>query len=369
MCSMSLTVVVRLRSFWAEIRWPISCGRQAGVVPDDRDHRDVDLREDVGRHVEQRERRRQDDQHRHHDERVRALERQLDHRHRKRVPGCGKTTMIFRVDGPASAMSYRREPACPTRRTVRPEITSESDRTRRPPPSRENNHGHHHLPHHDTPTATGDDELDDGDAEAARAGRRRGAAHPAADRRGLDLRPQRADQGAADLGRRRRGADGPDRADGPVEQPLADGFGGSALAAGASAMAAIRDAALDLADSAQSMADDALESGQQARQRRERQPEQARLRRGRQRQQARVGGCRRRQQARRRGGRHRVGAPPTASPRRPSMRGRRFAIRRRRWSSASSRRSTRRRSTSRTIRRAPPSAWPLPAPSSPVCWR
>jgi len=25
MCSMSLTVVVRLRSFWAAIRWPISC--------------------------------------------------------------------------------------------------------------------------------------------------------------------------------------------------------------------------------------------------------------------------------------------------------------------------------------------------------
>ena len=72
--------------------------RQAVVVPDDRDHRDVDLREDVGRHVEQRERRRQDDQHRHHDERVRALERQLDHGHRNRAPGCGKTTMIFRVD-------------------------------------------------------------------------------------------------------------------------------------------------------------------------------------------------------------------------------------------------------------------------------
>ena len=25
MCSMSLTVVVRLRSFYAEMRWPISC--------------------------------------------------------------------------------------------------------------------------------------------------------------------------------------------------------------------------------------------------------------------------------------------------------------------------------------------------------
>ena len=56
--------------------------RQAVVVPDDADHRDVDLGEDVRRHVAQRERRGQHDQHRHHDEGVRAPQRQLDHGHR-----------------------------------------------------------------------------------------------------------------------------------------------------------------------------------------------------------------------------------------------------------------------------------------------
>ena len=46
--------------------------RQAAVVPDDADHRNVDFRKDVGRHPHQHERRGQHDQHRHHDEGVRA---------------------------------------------------------------------------------------------------------------------------------------------------------------------------------------------------------------------------------------------------------------------------------------------------------
>jgi hypothetical protein len=90
MCSMSLTVVVRLRSFWRRDPLPHLRRRQAAVVPDDRDHRDVDFREDVGRDLQQDEGRGQDDQHRHHDERVGALERQLDHGHRRRARGKAK---------------------------------------------------------------------------------------------------------------------------------------------------------------------------------------------------------------------------------------------------------------------------------------
>ncbi|MCY1168956.1 hypothetical protein D9M73_89690 [compost metagenome] len=47
-------------------------GRQAVVVPDHADHRDVDLGENVRRHVLQNEWRSQHDQHRHHDKRVGA---------------------------------------------------------------------------------------------------------------------------------------------------------------------------------------------------------------------------------------------------------------------------------------------------------
>ena len=79
MCSMSLTVVVRPRSVCAGDALPHFLRRQAVVVPDDADDGDIDLGEDIRRHVQQRERRRQDDQHRHHDERVRALQRQFDH--------------------------------------------------------------------------------------------------------------------------------------------------------------------------------------------------------------------------------------------------------------------------------------------------
>ena len=54
---------------------------QAVVIPDDADYRDVDLGKDVSRHVPQDERRREHDQHRHHDEGVWAPQRQLNHRH------------------------------------------------------------------------------------------------------------------------------------------------------------------------------------------------------------------------------------------------------------------------------------------------
>ena len=56
-------------------------GRQARVVPDDRDDRDVDVREDVGRHPEDGDDAQDDDEHRHHDERVGAPQRQADDPH------------------------------------------------------------------------------------------------------------------------------------------------------------------------------------------------------------------------------------------------------------------------------------------------
>ncbi len=72
-------------------------------------------------------------------------------------------------------------------------------------------------------TVAGDDgtEIEDGGPEAARAGRRRRRADPAADRRRLDLCPRRADQGAPHLGGGRRGADGLVRAGRPLERALA----------------------------------------------------------------------------------------------------------------------------------------------------
>ena len=55
--------------------------RETAVIPDDADHRNVDFRENVGWHAEQRKRRRQHDQHRHDDESVRPAQRQLNHGH------------------------------------------------------------------------------------------------------------------------------------------------------------------------------------------------------------------------------------------------------------------------------------------------
>jgi len=58
---------------------------EAVVVPDDADDRDVDLGKDVRRHARQRERGGEDDEHRHHDERVGATQRDLDERHGRRA--------------------------------------------------------------------------------------------------------------------------------------------------------------------------------------------------------------------------------------------------------------------------------------------
>ncbi len=55
--------------------------RQAAVVEHHRDHRDVDLREDVGRDAHDRQHADDDDQHRHDDEGVGALERDDDEPH------------------------------------------------------------------------------------------------------------------------------------------------------------------------------------------------------------------------------------------------------------------------------------------------
>ena len=184
-----------------------------------------------------------------------------------------------------------------------------------------------------------------GGAEAARASRRGRAADPAAHRRGLDLRPRGTDQGAADLGGGRRGADGAVR----PHRPLGKRHRRRATtAAGRSAMAAIRDAALDLADSAQSMAADVLDGDAAARRRR-------------------LGATQKRAadaSARRRS------APSDAPTDRRATRQRSADTLeegarpgRRRWSTRSSRRSMRQPPTPRKSRRAPPSAWPRPARS------
>ena len=56
-------------------------GREARVVEDDGDHRDVDVGEDVRRHPHDGEDPEDDDEHRHHYEGVRALERHADEPH------------------------------------------------------------------------------------------------------------------------------------------------------------------------------------------------------------------------------------------------------------------------------------------------
>ena len=71
MCSMSLTVVVSDALVDRDDPRRHLLGGQAAVVPDDRDDRDVDVREDVGRRPRDGERPDHQDQQRQHDERVR----------------------------------------------------------------------------------------------------------------------------------------------------------------------------------------------------------------------------------------------------------------------------------------------------------
>ena len=70
MCSMSLTVVVSARWNSVVMRPGHLVRRQAGVLPDHGDHRDADVREDVGRRAQRRERADDQNQERQHDERV-----------------------------------------------------------------------------------------------------------------------------------------------------------------------------------------------------------------------------------------------------------------------------------------------------------
>jgi hypothetical protein len=51
MCSMSLTVVVMLRSLLAGDAVGHLLGGEAGVLPDDADDGDIDVRKDVRRHL------------------------------------------------------------------------------------------------------------------------------------------------------------------------------------------------------------------------------------------------------------------------------------------------------------------------------
>ena len=74
-------------------------GRQARVVPDDGDDRDVDVREDVRRHPEDRDRRHQQDDDGHHDERVRAASA-------RRTIHMGSTHDLIPLGGPGSTRKY-----------------------------------------------------------------------------------------------------------------------------------------------------------------------------------------------------------------------------------------------------------------------
>jgi hypothetical protein len=63
-------------------------GRQARVIPDDADHRNIDFRQHVDRRGQQHEWRRQQDQNGHHDERVWPLKRNVDDPHETRPREC-----------------------------------------------------------------------------------------------------------------------------------------------------------------------------------------------------------------------------------------------------------------------------------------
>ena len=67
---MSLTVVVSARSNWRGHAAGHLVRRQAGVLPDHGDHRDADVRKDVDRRAQRRERTDDQDEEREHDEGV-----------------------------------------------------------------------------------------------------------------------------------------------------------------------------------------------------------------------------------------------------------------------------------------------------------
>ena len=75
MCSTSLTSVVTKRSEFEVMRCFHLLRLEAGVVPDQADDRNVDVREDVGGRARDDDRGEQHDDERHHDERVGSSER------------------------------------------------------------------------------------------------------------------------------------------------------------------------------------------------------------------------------------------------------------------------------------------------------
>ena len=96
MCSMSLTVVVSARSYERRDAAGHLVGRQAGVLERDRDDRNADVRKDVGRRAQRRERPDDQDQQRQHDERVRAMQRDANDPIHARNPkqGTGQLTKV-----------------------------------------------------------------------------------------------------------------------------------------------------------------------------------------------------------------------------------------------------------------------------------
>ena len=74
-------------------------GGKAVIRPDDADHRDVDVREDIGRRAEYRERADDEDQHRENHECVGAAQRELDDPHDGFLKrGEGGVRLCFRAE-------------------------------------------------------------------------------------------------------------------------------------------------------------------------------------------------------------------------------------------------------------------------------
>ena len=93
MCSMSLTVVVSARCDCVVMRPGHIRRLEARVLPDDRDHRDSDIRKDIDRRAQSRKR--PDDQNgkRQHDERVRPSQRNAnDSDHSRNAPKVTKSS-------------------------------------------------------------------------------------------------------------------------------------------------------------------------------------------------------------------------------------------------------------------------------------
>ena len=104
-CSMSLTVVVRPRSYGVMMRPDMSSGDRPVILERDADHRDADVGEDVGRRLQRRQRADDQDQDRHDDEGERPLQAR-----RERSRSCNNTLFNARIPTTTRRRNIRRNP-------------------------------------------------------------------------------------------------------------------------------------------------------------------------------------------------------------------------------------------------------------------